>query len=698
MSEMDLIPEHERHRVGILGDARYVGLLEASIRSDERIGLATTGWVNGNYVSNQTLRGAEAVLMLTDKRLLCLLPRKKSLLGKLKAPSPIELGFDAIFDTSIHPAFHYMVAVNVNQSGLFRLWILSVGSQSAPEYAHAWWLNIRDFAEAHGGTSNRPPGRLESLTQGALFKPRGENRAQPQPNSASVAPFPRIDVADVARLHHLLDAFEAAPTIAATEAPARELAGLSNSAGWDDARSIWIWFSVWCEQARSLGSPLTAVKIAEFTQTYHERFIPVSGTAWLYLGKATDSQRATIENAAFDACGDLDPDMSLRADMELPITVFRRYLSERLGRPIDHMGSRPAPPGPDVVLAKALAGDKADKAYAAAAAAAARGDVDLALPLLDRAARLGHVAAMNEAGNLCSDSGRTNEARFWFEAAAAAGHGGAMYNLGGLLWKSDDRDGARHWFRQAAAHGQPEGFGALVGLADEANDDGAAADLAQRGAIAGDSFCMVRHAVALSNTGRVAEALEWEERAARLGSVEGMVNAGISNETLGNRVQAKYWFGQAAEAGDARGHRYLLEYEVGGAATPATRFLRVWTATYEVDAATSTHTSRTVSGDTRDDVLATALRRTPPGSRLVYMCREDDFEATWTEADGFTPKADEPHEFRPPGPRLFKDLAIGDHFRRGYTFEQVFQKVDERHARNTSGGAPFEMEPYDGAY
>ena len=150
----------------------------------------------------------------------------------------------------------------------------------------------------------------------------------------SPSSWPVIDPTDAQLLQDLIEAFEAAPTIEATEIPARALAKLSDSAGWDDNKSIWIWFVQWSERAPGLGLPMIAVKIAEFTQTFHERFVPASGRG-AYLNKATDEQREAIERAALVACADLDPGISVRADMELPVGVFRNYLAERLGNPAD---------------------------------------------------------------------------------------------------------------------------------------------------------------------------------------------------------------------------------------------------------------------------------------------------------------------------------------------------------------------------
>jgi hypothetical protein len=223
---------------------------------------------------------------------------------------------------------------------------------------------------------------------------------------------------------------------------------------------------------------LTAVKIAEFTQTYHERFLPAAGPAGLFLGHATDAQRSAIENAAFDACFGLDSSTSIRADMDLPVQIFHEYLGRQLGRAAEideHVAARPSPAASDA------------------------------------------------------------------------------------------------------------------------------------------------------------------------------------------------------------------------------RFLRVWSVTYEVDRATKTYTSRTVSGETVEEVMAGAWRRAPEGTRVVYICREDDLEPVWTEESGFTPAADEPHEFKSQASRLFRDLAVGERFRRGLVDHVLeFDKVDDRHFRSPDTGKVSEIDPYDG--
>jgi len=126
-------------------------------------------------------------------------------------------------------------------------------------------------------------------------------------------------------------------------------------------------------------------------------------------------------------------------------------------------------------------------------------------------------------------------------------------------------------------------------------------------------------------------------------------------------------------------------------------FLRVWSATYLVDEATSTHTGRTVSGMTREEVMASAWRRTPEGCRLVYIGREDDMIKVWAENEGFTPAADEPHVFRSAAPGLFKDVGVGESVTFSYD-GAIFQKTDDTHFSNLETGQVFESDPFRGVY
>ena len=125
-------------------------------------------------------------------------------------------------------------------------------------------------------------------------------------------------------------------------------------------------------------------------------------------------------------------------------------------------------------------------------------------------------------------------------------------------------------------------------------------------------------------------------------------------------------------------------------------------AAYLVDAATSSHLSRTVSGRAKEDVLATALRRARNGERLVLISREDEpWVALWKDGQGWTPESDLAHEFRTSN-TLFKELDVGDHFAPYLGFGGMptitWVKLDEAHAQRSDTGITKEFDPFDTAH
>ena len=185
----------------------------------------------------------------------------------------------------------------------------------------------------------------------------------------------------------------------------------------------------------------------------------------------------------------------------------------------------------------------------------------------------------------------------------------------------------------------------------------------------------------------------------------------LAARTYGYECTSRSEGGRAPFFGwQGRGKRYVVftlkrqnpQQQATGRFTPTAgspEFLRIWSATYLLDAASSTHTSRTVSGMTREEVMATAWRRSPAGSRLVYIAREGDLEPIWREEDGFTPAADVPYEYRnASGAGRFLDVPVGGQFSRDARRSMTFEKLDDRHACNIDVRKPFEMDPYDDAW
>ena len=75
----------------------------------------------------------------------------------------------------------------------------------------------------------------------------------------------------------------------------------------------------------------------------------------------------------------------------------------------------------------------------------------------ERAAQMGDVDAMYDAGSSARDLGHASQSMYWFEQAAAGGHPLAMYNLGAIAYNDGDagmrRDGGSRPRRQVTRVG-----------------------------------------------------------------------------------------------------------------------------------------------------------------------------------------------------------------------------------------------------
>ncbi len=219
----------------------------------------------------------------------------------------------------------------------------------------------------------------------------------------------------------------------------------------------------------------------------------------------------------------------------------------------------------DEVLDAADAGDVASEAYRNGLRASSQGDVAAALHYYEKAAQLGQVDAMYDAGCLSSDLGRTSASTYWFEQAARRGHAQSAYNLGVLALRAGDSDAARRWYQKAAELGDGGGCAALTQMAAEAGDKQAEMHWSRQGAELGHPFCMMRYGQLLMqaspNDPSVMErALVLEERAAQTGDADAMFLAGIINGQLGRRPEARWWLEQAERAGNPRARSVIDRY------------------------------------------------------------------------------------------------------------------------------------------
>ncbi len=187
-------------------------------------------------------------------------------------------------------------------------------------------------------------------------------------------PWPPVrDGAQLDRLDHLLDAFFASRAVGDAWEVARQLLevmpqepharGSALHMPWE----IWGWLAHVAEQVSAIGEPLLAAKLAVFVGDWHDRFVPNSDNAWMILSKAEEKQRRAIEEAACEACYQLEPTRIVRSPHDVSAGELHQQLSARLGRPIDLAGrtrvhqDAASSARVDKTLDEALSGDEAEQ-------------------------------------------------------------------------------------------------------------------------------------------------------------------------------------------------------------------------------------------------------------------------------------------------------------------------------------------------
>jgi TPR repeat protein len=216
-------------------------------------------------------------------------------------------------------------------------------------------------------------------------------------------------------------------------------------------------------------------------------------------------------------------------------------------------------------LQQSEAGDAASRLYMEGLGLTAAGDLEGALAKYKKAAELGSVDAMAEAGTLADQLGRDQESQFWYESAANAGHPIGMYNTGIAAIQRGDRATASQWFQRAAEAGNVEGYAALTQLADEAGDEAAEARWARLGAEAGHLFCMGRHGLLLARSANgdvptMRRARDFLEQAAERGHLDSASLAVNINHQLGDPARAQRFVTLVVQSGNPEAIDRLRRY------------------------------------------------------------------------------------------------------------------------------------------
>jgi len=166
MSDLSLIPPYMHDNVAGIEAPEYDGKLSEVIEPDERVQMATIGRFATTHTPQNMagVRGKEALLVVTDRRLLVIQPMSRGLFGT-KSPKPLIAHFAPsdegnVFNAGVLNADSSKVVVEVCGSaprgmpGAYIFWILMTGR----DHGDFWAVNIRDNATSAGGTQRRPNG------------------------------------------------------------------------------------------------------------------------------------------------------------------------------------------------------------------------------------------------------------------------------------------------------------------------------------------------------------------------------------------------------------------------------------------------------------------------------------------------------------------------------------------------------------
>lgn len=206
-------------------------------------------------------------------------------------------------------------------------------------------------------------------------------------------------------------------------------------------------------------------------------------------------------------------------------------------------------------MKRAEAGDSASEHHMNGIALWGNGRLEDAMSELTEAAKLGSVQAMKDAGDLATEMGRPDQARFWFGSSAEAGNSAAMWNMAVIAVNAGDLGSAESWYRRSAEAGMTEGYAALTQMADDRGDKTAEKHWARMGAEQGQTFCMTRHGMHLlmesnSDVLTIRRARDYLEQAADRGDVDAMGLAVSANSQLGDQARAQRFIQMVVATGN----------------------------------------------------------------------------------------------------------------------------------------------------
>jgi hypothetical protein len=297
----------------------------------------------------------------------------------------------------------------------------------------------------------------------ALFKKKGvptPSAQAPPPPGSPVAAQPEPDLRKtIAKLSSAIDTFVSGDLRdSATVMTITKALGAGMAPRHFPEKSIWARSLPFAEKAAAIGQWLIIVKLHQMTDYWNDDALPAfqqSKPEFVELiGWARPADRIALREKAFEAAQQLPPQTVVFPMSGETIGNILLAESTALGRAVDWLAN-PAPlptPPPtarariDAVVERARHGDADAIAYEKALGATTDEE---SRRLLDEAASLGSVDAMEAAAEMAHSAGDTQSETFWAETAANAGSVTGMNRLAAIHFGAGRDNDAVPWFEKA---------------------------------------------------------------------------------------------------------------------------------------------------------------------------------------------------------------------------------------------------------
>jgi hypothetical protein len=149
MTDIDLLPATEHDAARAISEWQYEGQLSQTLHKGEQVLLASLGQ-HTRYEPGKTT-GIEAMVILTNQRLIALFPRKRSFRGKIKEPAPlIEFPMSELSQCSRHKSSDSAVLL-VSSEGEMASHVVNFTDKGRDQRAFDWMVILNIFLKQRDG-------------------------------------------------------------------------------------------------------------------------------------------------------------------------------------------------------------------------------------------------------------------------------------------------------------------------------------------------------------------------------------------------------------------------------------------------------------------------------------------------------------------------------------------------------------------